>query len=180
MAAKINVSVPFKISHKASPCRGGHFSGALFFKNVCLFFPFLKKKGEPKDGTIRRAVSETKSRASSACSLFFFCQNERLVSYLWWRRSQCSQRWPTEEQPFKCWTQNLRGTKDFEIKGYWNLRGRFKGPTMPRNVSKLLLGYLGAVVLTVFEKVITDVSWKHSSVYLHLRKEVKVVIKAQL
>lgn len=24
MAAKINVNVPFKISHKASPCRGGH------------------------------------------------------------------------------------------------------------------------------------------------------------
>lgn len=117
MAAKINVTVPFKISHKASPCRGGHCSRDVFFyfkKKCLLIFSFFKKRG----GTKKRdhTPSGIRNQISSLFRLqpfFFFCQNERLASYLWWRRSQCSQRWPTEEQPFKCWTQNLLGTKRF-------------------------------------------------------------------
>lgn len=138
MAAKINVTVPFKISHKASPCRGGHCSRDVFFFffKCLLIFSFFKKEGEPKNGTIRRAVSETKSRASSACSPF-----SSSAKTSGWRaicgdvgRNAHSAGQP-RSSPLNVGHKIYWGQKDLEIKGCWNLRRRFKGPTMAWNVS---------------------------------------------
>lgn len=135
MAGKINVKVPFKISHKASPCRGGHFPGDIFFKIFCLFFSFFKKRR----GTKKRdhTPSGIRNQISSLFRLQLFSSSAKTSGW----RAICGDVGPNAHSAGQPRRSSLnvgrkiwRGQKDFEIKGYWNPGRRFKGPTMPKRV----------------------------------------------